>query len=99
VENITTPDCRWAKGTSPLDADHQAMPVLIDDVGELLDVRRDLGLQRRRQHLPGPITDQLIQQRPRRLSRRLLRSFLSNYREHGRTHHPTTLFDPPRDER
>ena len=69
------------------------MPVLVDDVGELLDVRRDLRLQRRRQHLPGPITDQLIQQRPRRLGRRLLRSFLSNYLQHGRTF-PTGVGSP-----
>jgi len=66
-------------------ADHHPVPGLVQDVGELLDVRRDLGLQRRRQHLPGTVPDQLIQQRPRRTSRGLLRSFLSNYREHGRT--------------
>src|SRR5664280_2467766 len=45
------------------------------------------------QHLPGTVSDQLIQQRPRRTSRRLLRSFLSNYREHGRTF-PTGVRSP-----
>src|SRR5664279_6660342 len=39
------------------------------------------------------ITDQLIQQRPRRLGRRLLRSFLSNYLQHGRTF-PTGVGSP-----
>ena len=66
-------------------ADHHPVPVRVQDVGELLDVRGDLGLQRRRQHLPGTVPDQLVQQRPRRSSRGLLRSFTSNYREHGRT--------------
>ncbi len=33
-------------------------------VGVLVDIGGDLGLQSRRQHLPGPITDDLIQQRP-----------------------------------
>src|SRR5664280_1110915 len=73
-------------------ADHHPVPVRVDDVGELLDVRGHLGPQRRRQHLPGTVPDQLIQQRPRRIGRRLLRSFLSNYREHGRTF-PTGVGD------
>ena len=45
-------------------AHHQPVPVLVEHVGELLDIRGDLGLQRGRQHLPGTIADQLIQQRP-----------------------------------
>ena len=45
-------------------ADHQPVTVLVDLVGELLDVGGDLGLQRRRQHLPGTVADDLIEQRP-----------------------------------
>jgi hypothetical protein len=36
--------------------------VLIDLVGERLDMGDDLGLQRRRKHLPRPVTHDLIQQ-------------------------------------
>ena len=54
-------------------------------VGVGRDVGRDLGLQRCREHLPCTVADQLVQQRPRRCGRRLLRTFSSNYREHGRT--------------
>ena len=64
-------------------ADHQPVPVLVADISELIDVRRDLGLQRGREHLPGTVADQLVQQRHR--GRLLLRTLLSNYREHGRT--------------
>ena len=46
-------------------AHHQPATVLVDLIGELLDVGGDLGLQRRRQHLPGTVTDDLIEQRPR----------------------------------
>jgi hypothetical protein len=45
-------------------ADHQAPAALIDLISELLDIRGDLSLQRRSQHLAGTITDNLIQQRP-----------------------------------
>jgi len=61
--------------------------------GHLLDVRRHLSGQRGRQHLPGAVPNQHIQQRPRRRRRRLSRSFLSNYREHGRTF-PTGVATP-----
>jgi len=64
------------------------VPVLIADISELLDVGGHLRLQRRRQHLPGTVPDQLIQQRHRLL--RLLRSRLTNYREHRRTF-PTSV--------
>jgi hypothetical protein len=43
-------------------ADHQPPPVPVDLIGELLlDVGADLGLQRRRQHLPGTIANDLIE--------------------------------------
>ena len=40
------------------------MTVLVDLVGVRLDVGGDLGLQRRREHLPSAVTDDLIEQRP-----------------------------------
>jgi hypothetical protein len=43
-------------------AHHQTVAVLVDLIGELLDVGADLGLQRRRQHLPGTIANDLIKQ-------------------------------------
>ena len=45
------------------------------------------GPQRRRQHLPGTVPDQLIQQRHRFLLH--LRTLLTNYREHRRTFPPS----------
>ena len=67
-------------------ADHQPPPVLVDLIGERLDVGADLGLQRRRQHLPGTIADNPIKQRPTRTARVFIGRFLIvNYREHGRT--------------
>jgi len=59
--------------------------IIVADIGELVNIGRDLGLQRCREHLPCTVADQLVQQRPRRCGRRLLRTFSSNYREHGRT--------------
>ena len=52
-----------------------------------LNVRGDLGLQRRRQHRPGPVAHQLIQQRPTHPSRGVLVGLvlLLDYRGHGRT--------------
>ena len=47
-------------------AHHQPATVLVDLVGVGVDIGGDLGLQRRRQHLPGAVADDLIQQRPRR---------------------------------
>ena len=64
------------------------MPVLVADLGEPLDIGGDLRLQRGRQHLPGTIPDQLIQQRHRFLP--LLRGLLTNYRERRRTF-PTSV--------
>jgi hypothetical protein len=45
-------------------ADHQSTPVVVDLVGELLHIRRHLGLQRRGQHLPRTVTHDLVDQRP-----------------------------------
>src|SRR5258705_12633518 len=45
-------------------ADHQSTTVLVDLVGELLHIRRHLGLQRRGQHLPRTVTHDLVDQRP-----------------------------------
>src|SRR6185437_9369865 len=63
-------------------ADDQPMPVLVQLVSVPLDVRGDLGLQRRRQHPLRAVADKFIQQRQRT---RLRWGGLSNYREHGRT--------------
>jgi len=69
--------------------DHQPVTVLIDDVGELLNVGGDLGLQRRRQHLPRTTADQLIQQRPRRC-----RVHLFSVRRTAYLQHRTCLPNP-----
>ena len=61
-------------------ADHQPVAVLVADVGVPLNVRGDLGLQRRREHPAGTVADQLVEQRHRR--RLFLRALLTNYREH-----------------
>src|SRR4051812_21601333 len=51
-----------------------------------LDVGRDLGLQRRGQHLPGAVADDLIEQRPARHDVLLVRLHgVVDYLEHGRT--------------
>jgi hypothetical protein len=49
------------------------------------DKRCDLGLQRRLQHPPSAVADDLIQQRPTRTSVVVGRLRIVNYREHGRT--------------
>jgi hypothetical protein len=75
-------------------ADHQPAAVGVDLVGVGVDVGRDLGPQRRRQHLPGAVAHDLIEQRPAGLVG--LGSFL-NYREHQgvppRTSAPTPALD------
>jgi len=38
-------------------ADHHPVSILVEHISELVDIRGDLGLQRRRQHLPRTITD------------------------------------------
>ena len=42
-------------------ADHQPVAVLVDQLGVRGDVGLDLGLQRRRQHPPGALAEQLVQ--------------------------------------
>ena len=68
-------------------ADHQPMTGLVDLVRECLDVRGDLGLQRCRQHRPGTVAHQLVQQRPTHPSRGVLLGLvlLLDYRGHRRT--------------
>jgi len=44
-------------------ADHQPSTIL-ELRGVVLDIDRDFGLQRRCQHLPGTVADDLIEQRP-----------------------------------
>jgi hypothetical protein len=67
--------------------DHQTATGLIDLVGELLDIGGDLGLQGGREHLPGAVTDDLIEQRraARRAARRVGLGLVMNYLEHERT--------------
>jgi hypothetical protein len=63
--------------------DHQPPTVLVELVLELLDVGGDLGLQRRGQHLPSPVTDDLIKKRP--TGRLVGRLDVVDYLEHERT--------------
>ncbi len=68
-------------------ANHQLVTRLVDLPAVRIDVRGDLGLQRRGQHLPGTITDQLIEQRAthRRRPVNLRFGHFLGYREHRRT--------------
>ena len=43
-------------------ADHQPSTILVELLGVVLDIGRDLGLQRRCQPLPGTVADDLIEQ-------------------------------------
>jgi hypothetical protein len=45
-------------------AHHQPSAVLVELITELVNVGSDLGGQRRREHLPSTIADDLINQRP-----------------------------------
>lgn len=45
-------------------AHHKPMPGLIDQIGVTGDVIGDLSLQRRCQHLPSTIADELVEYRP-----------------------------------
>jgi hypothetical protein len=49
-------------------AHHQTPAVLINLIGELLHIGAELGLQRRRQHLPRTVADDLVKQRATRSS-------------------------------
>ena len=62
------------------------MTVLVELAGELGHVGRDLSLQRRGQHLPGAVADDLVQQRPTATAAISVGVLgIVNYREHGRT--------------
>ncbi|WP_405183594.1 hypothetical protein OG225_42055 (plasmid) [Nocardia sp. NBC_01377] len=61
------------------------MAVLVELIGELSDIGGDLGLQRGGEHLPGTVTDDLIEQRPGRTGLLASSDDVLNYREHGRT--------------
>jgi len=58
---------------------------LVDLAGVGLDVGGDLSLQRRREHLPGPVPHDLIQHRPSRTAGRIGGHVFLHYLEHGRT--------------
>jgi hypothetical protein len=45
-------------------ADHQTPAVLIELITELVNVGSDLGGQRRREHLPSAVANDLIDKRP-----------------------------------
>ena len=45
-------------------ADHQPIPALVDLTGMGIDVGGDLGQQRGREHLPGTVANDSIEQRP-----------------------------------
>jgi len=71
-------------GTVP---DHQPVPVLVDLVGVLRNVGRNLGLQRCGEHPAGALAGQLVQHRPAHPRRGVLIGLVIvvDYREHGRT--------------
>jgi len=67
-------------------ADHQPVTLPIELVDVRLDVGGDLGLQRSRQHLPGTVTDDFIEQRgPTGRVGLVGLGLLVDYLEHGRT--------------
>ncbi|GAA3131993.1 hypothetical protein GCM10020255_006030 [Rhodococcus baikonurensis] len=69
-------------------ADHQAVPVLVEVVSELVDVGGNLRLQRGCEHLPGAVADDLVEQGAPVVVVGLV--FVVYYREHGRTF-PTSV--------
>jgi len=68
-------------------ADHQPSTILVELAGVVLDIGRDLGLQRRCQHLPSTVADDLIEQRPTHRGRSVCvgLGLFFDYLEHGRT--------------
>jgi hypothetical protein len=75
-------------------AHHQPPAVPVELIGELLHIGGDLSMQCRRQHLPGAVADDLVQQRPTSTAAVLVGGFRAvNYREHGRTF-PTSAPTP-----
>jgi hypothetical protein len=67
--------------------DHQPTPVAVQQIGVRLDVGGDLGLQRRRQHLPRPLAHELVQHRPTTVPSGVVvgQRLVVNYLEHRRT--------------
>jgi hypothetical protein len=66
--------------------DHQPVTSLVDLVAVGIDVRGNLGPQRRGKHRPRAVADDLIQQRPTdAASGRVGLGLLLDYLEHGRT--------------
>ena len=62
-------------------ADHQPAAIGVDLATVRLDIGGDLGLQRRRQHLPGAVADDLIEHRRAGLVG--LRTFLDYFEHEG----------------
>src|SRR5450759_3608972 len=65
-------------------ADHQPPSVIIELVGERLDVGGDLRMQRGSEHLPRAVTHDRVKQRPGPVLLRRL-GVVVDYLEHGRT--------------
>jgi hypothetical protein len=57
----------------------------VELVGVRLDVSGDLGQQRRRQHLPSTVPDDLVQQRATTRAGLSWNRHIMDYLEHGRT--------------
>ena len=67
-------------------AHDQPVTILIDLTGMGVDIGGHLSLQRRGQHLPGPVADNLIEQRPTASTGVLVGAIhIVNYREQGPT--------------
>jgi hypothetical protein len=66
-------------------ADHQPVARCVDLANMGIDVGGDLGLQRRREHCPGTVTDDLVEQRPARRAVLVGHNRVVDYLEHGRT--------------
>jgi len=66
-------------------ADQQPVTRFVDLVGVGVDVGGDLGLQRRREHCPCTVADDLVEQRPVRRTVLVGRIRVVDYLEHGRT--------------
>src|SRR5271157_6521495 len=74
-------------------ADHQPTAVVVEPIGELLDIGANFRRKRRMQHLAGAIADDLVQHRPTRTSVIVGPLRVVNYRKHGRTF-PTSAPTP-----
>jgi hypothetical protein len=75
-------------------AHHQTMTIRVTLIGELLDIRSNLGPQRRGQHLPRPVSHDFIYQRPTSTVGGVAGFIIVvNYGKHGRTF-PTSAPTP-----